>query len=197
MDNDNKMVKVTNRSRGTVGYTIPDMGNLQRFFAYGETKVVPMEEIRKLDWTPGGAVLLRDYLKIEDADVVEEILHDVEPEYNYTEAEIKEILLNGSMDQVMDTLDFAPEGVIDLMKDLAIKLEIPDVRKRNAISERTKSDVSKAIEINQLSKLEEETSTDTGAKQRRTQPVTAKSANTGRRTSAPTTGPKSYNVVSK
>ena len=80
MENDNKMVRVTNRSRGTVGYTIPDMGNLQRFFAHGETKVVPMEEIRKLDWTPGGAVLLRDYLKIEDAEAVEEILHDVEPE---------------------------------------------------------------------------------------------------------------------
>ena len=37
----------------------------------------------------------------------------------------------------MDTLDFAPEGVIGLMKDLAVKLEIPDVRKRQAISERT------------------------------------------------------------
>lgn len=172
MENDNKMVKVTNRSRGTIGYVIPDMGNLQRFFAHGETKIVPMEEIRKLDWTPGGAVLLRDYLKIEDADVVEEILHDVEPEYNYTEKEIKDILLNGSMDQLMDTLDFAPEGVIDLVKDLAIKLEIPDVRKRNAISERTKCDVSKAIEINQLSKAQDEEPAATGTKQRRVQPTT-------------------------
>jgi len=182
MENDNKMVKVTNRSRGTVGYTIPDMGNLQRFFAHGETKVVPMEEIRKLDWTPGGAVLLRDYLKIEDAEAVEEILHDVEPEYNYTEADIKEILLNGSMDQLMDTLDFAPEGVIDLVKDLAIRLEIPDVRKRNAISERTKCDISKAIEINNLSKEVNEESINTGAKQRRVQPI---STSTGkeRRTS--------------
>ena len=171
MENDNKMVKVTNRSRGTVGYTIPDMGNLQRFFAHGETKIVPMEEIRKLDWTPGGAVLLRDYLKIEDADAVEEILHDVEPEYNYTEQDIKEILLNGSMDQLMDTLDFAPEGVIDLVKDLAIKLQIPDVRKRNAISQRTKCDISKAIEINELSKLTDEEPAETGTKQRRVQPI--------------------------
>lgn len=194
MENDNKMVRVTNRSRGTVGYTIPDMGNLQRFFAHGETKVVPMEEIRKLDWTPGGAVLLRDYLKIEDAEAVEEILHDVEPEYNYAEKEIKEILLNGSMDQLMDTLDFAPEGVIDLIKDLAIKLEIPDVRKRNAISERTKCDISKAIEINQLSKNQDE-EPDTRVKQRRVQPVSTQSTVKERRTAV--LNNDKYKIVNK
>ena len=194
MENDNKMVRVTNRSRGTVGYTIPDMGNLQRFFAHGETKVVPMEEIRKLDWTPGGAVLLRDYLKIEDAEAVEEILHDVEPEYNYTEKEIKEIVLNGSMDQLMDTLDFAPEGVIDLIKDLAIKLEIPDVRKRNAISERTKCDISKAIEINQLSKNQDE-EPDTRVKQRRVQPVSTQSTVKERRTAV--LNNDKYKIVNK
>ena len=194
MENDNKMVRVTNRSRGTVGYTIPDMGNLQRFFAHGETKVVPMEEIRKLDWTPGGAVLLRDYLKIEDAEAVEEILHDVEPEYNYTEKEIKEILLNGSMDQLMDTLDFAPEGVIDLIKDLAIKLEIPDVRKRNAISERTKCDISKAIEITQLSKNQDE-EPNTGVKQRRVQPVSTQSTVKERRTAV--LNNDKYKIVNK
>ena len=194
MENDNKMVRVTNRSRGTVGYTIPDMGNLQRFFAHGETKVVPMEEIRKLDWTPGGAVLLRDYLKIEDAEALEEILHDVEPEDNYTEKEIKEILLNGSMDQLMDTLDFAPEGVIDLIKDLAIKLEIPDVRKRNAISERTKCDISKAIEINQLSKNQDE-EPNTGVKQRRVQPVSTQSTVKERRTAV--LNNDKYKIVNK
>ena len=194
MENDNKMVRVTNRSRGTVGYTMPDMGNLQRFFAHGETKVVPMEEIRKLDWTPGGAVLLRDYLKIEDAEAVEEILHDVEPEYNYTEKEIKEILLNGSMDQLMGTLDFAPEGVIDLIKDLAIKLEIPDVRKRNAISERTKCDISKAIEINQLSKNQDE-EPDTRVKQRRVQPVSTQSTVKERRTAV--LNNDKYKIVNK
>lgn len=192
MENDNKMVKVTNRSRGTVGYTIPDMGNLQRFFAHGETKVIPMEEIRKLDWTPGGAVLLRDYLKIEDADAVEEILHDVEPEYNYTEADVKEILLNGSMDQLMDTLDFAPEGVVDLIKDLAIKLEIPDVRKRNAISERTKCDISKAIEINNLSKESNDEPNESGAKQRRVQPI---STSTGKERRVSVLNDDKYKII--
>lgn len=197
MVENNTMVKVTNRSRGSVSYTIPDMGNLQRKFAYGETKMVPAEEIRKLDWTPGGHVLLRDHLIIEDANLVEEILHEVEPEYNYTEDKIKDILLNGSMDEFMDTLDFAPEGVINLMKDLAVKLEIPDVRKRIAISEKTNSSVDNAIKINQLSKAEDaEKAPET--KQRRVQTAAdAGKAQPQRRTNptASTTG--KYKVVSK
>ena len=197
MVENNTMVKVTNRSRGSVSYTIPDMGNLQRKFAYGETKMIPAEEIRKLDWTPGGHVLLRDHLIIEDANLVEEILHEVEPEYNYTEDKIKDILLNGSMDEFMDTLDFAPEGVINLMKDLAVKLEIPDVRKRIAISEKTNSSVDNAIKINQLSKAEDaEKAPET--KQRRVQTATdAGKAQPQRRTNptASTTG--KYKVVSK
>ena len=35
MVDNNTIVNVTNRSRGSVGYTIPDMGNLQRHFNYG------------------------------------------------------------------------------------------------------------------------------------------------------------------
>ena len=44
----NLMVKVTNRDNGTVGYTIPDLGNLHRTFQSGETKEISMDELRKL-----------------------------------------------------------------------------------------------------------------------------------------------------
>ena len=94
----------------------------------------------------------------------------------------------------MDTLDFAPEGVIDLIKDLAIKLEIPDVRKRNAISERTKCDISKAIEINQLSKNQDE-EPDTRVKQRRVQPVSTQSTVKERRTAV--LNNDKYKIVNK
>lgn len=198
MVENNTMIKVTNRSRGSVSYVIPDMGNLQRRFEYGETKLIPAEEIRKLDWTPGGHILLRDHLIIENKDLVEEILHEVEPEYNYTEDKIKDILLNGSMDEFMDCLDFAPEGVINLMKDLAVKLEIHDVRKRQAISERTNSNVDNAIKINQLSKTEDDDKAPE-VKQRRVQTAAdAGSATQKERRTNPTTAalPK-YKVVSK
>lgn len=191
------IIKVTNRSRGSVGYTIPDMGNLQRKFAYGETKQIPAEEIRKLDWTPGGHILLRDYLIIDNKELVAELLHEVEPEYNYTEDKIKDILLNGSMDEFMDCLDFAPEGVVNLMKDLAVKLEIPDVRKRQALSERTKTSVDNAIKINQLSKTEDDDKAPE-VKQRRVQTADAAATTQKERRTNPTVSTQGkYKVVSK
>ena len=194
---ENKMIKVTNRSRGSVGYMIPDMNNLQRRFEYGETKMIPEEEIRKLDWTPGGHVLIKDYLKIEDAKLIEELLHEVEPEYNYTEKEIKELLLGNDMDAFMDCLDFGPDGVIDLMKDLAVKLEIPDVRKRDAISKRTNSNIDNMIKLNQMSKEEDKEPVET--KQRRTAGLAQVEGSTNKdgRTTTTTIGPQKYNVVSK
>ena len=50
----NTIIKVTNRDNGSVGYTIPDMGNLHRSFQSGETKEITMEELRKLSYLPGG-----------------------------------------------------------------------------------------------------------------------------------------------
>lgn len=194
-----KMVNVTNRSRGSVGYMIPDMNNLQRHFAYGETKRVPADEIRKLDWTPGGHVLIKDYLKIDDKELVEELLHEVEPEYNYTEKEIKELLLGNDMDTFMDCLDFGPDGVIDMMKDLAVRLEIPDVRKRDAISKRTNSNIDNMIKLNQMSK--EEDAAPEEVKTRRTAGLAATATEKTRRTAGATTTTAStagkYKVVNK
>ena len=93
----------------------------------------------------------------------------------------------------MDCLDFAPEGVINLMKDLAVKLEIPDVRKRQAISEKTGTSVDNAIKINQLSKVDEnEKAPETKQRRVKTTDVT-KTTQKERRTN-PTT-PQKYKVV--
>lgn len=192
MVDDKTIVKVTNRSMWRVGYQIPDMGNLIRSFMPGETKQISAEEIRKLNWTPGGAVLLQDDLVLDNAELIEEILGTVEPEYNYNEAKIKEILLNGSMDEFMDTLDFAPDGVIDMMKDLSISLEIPDIRKRDALSNKTGVNITNAIEINHLSKDEEETDA-SEVKQRRVNNTTTAQTTSGRRITAQ----GKYNIVSK
>jgi hypothetical protein len=63
---DNKQIKVKNRVNSTVVYIIPDMGNLRREFQAQEEKILTFEELRKLSYTPGGDVLLRDYLVIKD-----------------------------------------------------------------------------------------------------------------------------------
>ena len=145
--NKNTRIKLRNRSKGTVSYTLPDMNNLRRFFQPGEAKEVSFEEIQRLTYQPGGERLLADYLVIENEEAVNELLGKVELEYNYTSTDIKKLLTTGSMDELLDCLDFAPIGVIELVKDLAVSLEIGDINKRKAILDATGFDVTKAIDF--------------------------------------------------
>lgn len=156
--NKNAKIRVRNRSLGSVGYTIPDMGKYPRRFTTGEVKEIPFEELQKLSYIEGGSYLLQNYLVIEDLEARDEILGNVELEYEYTEADIKNLLLNGSYDALLDCLDFAPKGVIDLVKKIAVDIELNDMKKRNLIFGATGFSIDKAIEINHLTdeKVEDE-----------------------------------------
>lgn len=156
MIKDKDLIKVTNRDNGMVGYSIPDLNNLNRIFEAGETKMISMEELRKLAWLPGdgGRVILRDYLLIDNKEVVEELLTEVEPEYYYTEEDIKNLLLNKSLDELKDCLDFAPQGTIDLVKKIAVELPLNDIQKRKAIKEMINFNIDTAIMANEESKKE-------------------------------------------
>ena len=63
---DNKFYLVTNRSAGLVCYAIPEMGIKNREYQPGETKKISAEELVNLSYLPGGNVLMRDYLQIQD-----------------------------------------------------------------------------------------------------------------------------------
>lgn len=175
------LIKVRNRAEGSVGYIIPDLGNLNRQFTSNETKEIPFDELRKLSFVPGGRYLLDNCLIIENKDALQELVGDVEPEYFYTENDIKNLLLTGSMDAFLDFLDFAPQGGIDIAKDMAVKLQINDINKREAIKNKTGFDVTKAIEFNK------ETAEDAPQEEkvRRTTPITSAATETGRRTAPP------------
>lgn len=181
------VIRVSNRDNGSVGYSVPEMG-IKRVFQKGEEKEVTMEELRKLSYIPGGQVIINECLIVHNEDALKELNPNYEPEYFYTEKEIKELLLHGTQAQFLDCLDFAPEGVIGLIKQMAVELEINDLAKRNAILEKTGFNVTRAIEINHESKETDETPE---VKQRRTStPVIKKeeSETPARRTSAPATG---------
>lgn len=181
------VIKVSNRDSGSVGYSIPEMG-IQRTFQKGEVKEVTMEELRKLSYLPGGQIIINECLIVHNEEALKELNPDYEPEYFYTDVEVRDLLLHGTQAQFLDCLDFAPEGVIGLVKSLAVELEINDLAKREAILAKTGFNVTRAIEINRESK---EVETEVETKQRRTvAPVTSKAepAATGRRTTAPTTG---------
>lgn len=166
-----RVIKLTNRDTGSVGYIIPDTGT-HRQFTSGETKNVTFDEIEKLSWTRGGKSLLKDYLIIEDPEAAEEILGQVEPEYFYTQDTIKKLLRNGSVDQLKDTLEFGPKGVVDLVKQEAVDLKIDSNTKRDIIKEATGFNVSKSIELNQDSE-EDKNNEDAATSKRRAVPMAA------------------------
>ena len=192
MIDNNQIIKVTNRDNGHVGYTIPDLNNLTRTFTANETKEITMNELRKLSYIPGGMVLLRDYLVLDNKEAVEELLNQVEPEYFYTEEDIKNLLLNGSLDALKDCLDYAPVGTIDLVKQVAVELPLNDVAKRKAILEMTGFNVDSAIMINDATSEEEKSDEHSGRRVGNTKESKTE-APSGRRTAVPNNNIKIVN----
>lgn len=189
------VVEVKNRNNGFTGYTIPDRG-ITRNFNIGETKKIDIEELQALSYVPGGEYLLRNYLIIGDSTALDYLNIPTEPEYFYTEKEIEILLLKGTLDQLEDCLNFAPQGVIDLVKDMSVKLAIPDTNKRKLIFEKTGYSVDNAIKTNEILAAEDaepakEEKTTTG---RKAAPIAAEPT-APQRKAAPVL-PK-YNVVVK
>lgn len=145
--NNTDTVKVTNRNNGSVGYVIPDMNNLRRQFQPNETKEITLEELTKLSYIPGGKYMLDNYLKIDNEEALDKLEMDVEPEYHLDKEGITNLLNEGSLDELLDCLDFAPAGVIELLKEVAVDTELNDNKKREAIRDKLKFDVTKAIEV--------------------------------------------------
>ena len=189
------IVSVTNRNNGFTGYTIPDL-NITRTFNIGETKKISLDELKQLQFVEGGDYLLKHCLIINDKNALEVLnMSDVEPEYFYTEAEIKELLTNGSLDQLEDALNFAPEGVIEIIKSMAIKMELPDIRKRKIISDKTGLNIDNAIMVNEIMKEEHSDVTEKAeTKVRKAAPINAGSAAIPTRKAEPVSR---YKVVSK
>lgn len=150
-------IKVKNRNHGTVGYSIPDL-NLRRDFQPGEVKEVTFEELFKLANTPGGDYIIQNYLIIYNEEAIDAIFNaEVEPEYYYTETEIIDLMKNGTTDEFEDCLNFAPVGVLELIKDLSVKLPLNDVAKRSLMLKKLSFDVAGAIELAQTDDAQETT----------------------------------------
>lgn len=146
-------MKVKNRCSSIIGYAIPDL-NIRRRFAPGETKNVAKEELEQLAYQPGGLYILANCLQVsvEDAKAL-----DINPEREYflSEQGIQDLILVKSLDEFLDALDFAPRGVIDLIKTYSMTLPMRDMAKANALKEKTGFDVIKALEFERLQKEEE------------------------------------------
>lgn len=165
MTNDT-MYLVKNRSGTNCIYRIPEDG-VRRSFAPGEVKKVSAAELEKLTYQPGGLAILSNFLQIMDVPVRAELGLHAEPEYDMSEEDITKMLREGSMDQFLDCLDFAPPGVIDLVKRISVDMPLTDYNKREALKKKIGFDIDKAIANNQADKAEEAEE----APKRRTQPA--------------------------
>lgn len=176
MITENTMYNVKNRSSSIVVYKIPET-NLRREFAPGETKKIPFGELEKLTFQSGGRELLENFLQILEEEATTDLNVNREPEYNMSEVEIKDLLLTGSLDAFLDALDFAPIGVIDLIKTMAVALPLTDLNKRRALKDKTGFDVDSALRHVEEEKIAENEGkrpgldTSSAAPQRRVQPA--------------------------
>lgn len=183
----NKKYTVKNRSASFVVYSLPER-NLRREFAPGETRTVAFEELEALSFQPGGRELMANFLQIEAQEATDALGIKREPEYNLSEVQIRDLILSGSQDEFLDCLDFAPVGVIDLIKQMAISLPMTDMNKAKALQDKTGFDVMTAL---QNLRKEQEDETEAAATPVQERRVKKDDKPEGRRTT-----PK-YTIVSK
>lgn len=183
----NTIYNVKNRSSSVVVYRIPE-DNLRREFAPGETKKIPFSELEKLTYQQGGREMLEQFLQIIDEVVTSNLNVRREVEYDMSENQVRDLLLRGSLDAFLDALDFAPLGVIDLIKTMSIQLPLTDLNKRKALKEKTGFDVDRALAHMEEEKAEEGDSIEPIPQERR---VKTEAAAGGRRTTT------NYKVVKK
>ena len=193
------MYKVKNRGASTVVYKIADKG-IRREFKPGQVMSISSEELEELTFQPGGTLILSQFLQILDLEGIQAARIKTEPEYHMSEADVANLIKNGSLDAFLDALDFAPIGVIDLIKKLSISIPMVDIQKRKALKEKTGFDVEAALKHNEEDKEDTQTTilkTNNGGERRVKNDVPA-----GRRTAPTVSAPAAaatpkYNVISK
>ena len=185
---DTVMYNVKNRSAGVAVYKIPEIG-VRRSFAPGEIKQISAEELEKLTYQPGGMAMLSGFLQIMEPEAIKKVGLNPQPEYHMSEQDIAKLMTSGSLDEFLDCLDFAPPGVIDLIKKMSVSLPLSDYQKKNALKAKTGFDCDAALKHVMEEKEDEGQDTilkTSGERRVKKEEETAP----GRRTSTP-----KYNVV--
>lgn len=172
MTTNEQYVRVQNLTDNPVVYLIPE-DNLRRVYQPYEEKTITAEELRKVYWQPGGPALLQEFLQVKDKDLAMEFGVDPDTfahEYSWDKTKVEQVLLKEDINVLHDALDFAPEGIVDLITELAVALRIPDVNKRNLIQEYTGKDITQMINAQvQLEQALGENTKEEAPKRRRVQ----------------------------
>jgi len=148
---DSDIIPVRNLTNFKVTYTLPN-GVRREFPPKGVLKITA-EELRSLNYDLGGSNLLIQYLNVGNKSLAAEFgvsTDSWDNEYNWTDKDIQKCLLEDDIEVLEDALDFAPQGVCDAIIGMAVELEIPDVRKREVIFNKTGNDITNKIKNKHL-----------------------------------------------
>lgn len=145
--NNSDTVIVENLSDNQCGYVLATNGQVRRFMPHIQMEI-PVQELRELYYQHGGPYLIQNYLRIHNRNLAAEFgISDDEysHEYSWTAQDVDKCLKEDDINVLLDALDFAPQGIVDSLKQRAVELEIPDTRKLKAIGEKTNSDLEAMI----------------------------------------------------
>ncbi len=143
----NQKIEVVSRYGGMISIKESNTGIVRTWPKCGAKLYLTEDSLLNLSMTPGARKLIQDYLIIKNDEVLEELEVDVELEYHYEVKEVTDLLMNGSEEELIDALNLAPKGVVDLIKKVAIEIQLPNMNKRKIIDKMLQVDISKMIEV--------------------------------------------------
>lgn len=143
---DDDIIEITNLLDCTCGYIV-DLTGVRRILPPHASFKVKASELRELFYQRGGQELLHNYIRVGNKALAQEFGVDVDntPEYNWGRKDVIDALNNPDIDVLLDALDFAPDGIKQLIADVAVETEVSDVNKRKAISDKLGIDVDAMI----------------------------------------------------
>lgn len=177
-------VKVSNRSDGSVGYKL-DALHIKRHWRHpGDYINIPIEELLELKSSRGTKYILDHLLKIED-NAARALVFDeapLPPEYDYSEAEVEQLLYAGTNEQLYDALDYAPDGVLSIIRTKACQ-KLPDtMAKIEAINKKFNISLVTIYQNGVLAKQEDSAEEEKAPVERRTAPIEVPKKTTTRKT---------------
>lgn len=140
-------VAVQNLTNNDVVY-IDDNGGISRRHVFHPQQSIQVEKslIERMQYDRGGSVLLKDYLSVKDAEIKKEIgIPEDQIEYDWTDKDVRTLLTSGSEDELRDALDFAPQGIKDMIVDMAVNMPLQNRNKTEIIAEMTGRNIETMI----------------------------------------------------
>lgn len=175
--NDTTLIPVRNMVNHRVVYTIPEEHRRVVFEPFQERKI-PASELRALNYTVGGSILLKNYLCVKSNDMRTEFnIPSDQIEYDWTRQDIQHVLLDTSspIEQLEDALDFAPQGIREMIVDYAVEWRIPDSNRRKVISKMMNVNIDEMIKFAELTEEDNDTTPQVNRRRLSNKPAASRS----------------------